>query len=387
MREKVLLVDDEAEVLKSFEALFRRRYDVCSVSSGAQALQHLEQKGPFAVIIADMNMPLMDGITLLNRAARMAPDSIRIMLTGSANQQTAIDAVNKGQIFRFLTKPCPMEVMRQTLESAVEQYHLITAERVLLEQTLQGSVDVLVEALSLTNPAAFQRTRRIQRIVRQLALKEPQHARWEMEMAAALSQSGCLTVPEELLQKSLNGLSLTPAEQGILRRHPAAGGRLIAHIPRLERVSRIIALQNERAQVLREMQLDEVTRRGAMILGAALAFDALIFRGMSTGNAARRLADEPEMIEPSVASGLKEVVLPHAGGTPQRIHVQNLRNGMLLAENIRSANGLLVAPSGFEVNDTVRSRLMNFAEQELIPDTVRIYAAPEGADAAREVTP
>ncbi|MDD4736002.1 MAG: response regulator [Kiritimatiellae bacterium] len=376
MRDKVLLVDDEPEVLKSFEALFRRRYDICLASGGEEALQHIRQDGPFAVVIADMKMPLMDGVAFLNHAAQIAPDSVRVMLTGTADLQTAVEAVNKGQIFRFLTKPCPMDVMRQTLSAAVEQYRLVTAERVLLEQTLQGSVDVLVEALSLTTPAAFQRTHRIQRIVRHLAAAEPQDTRWEMEMAAALSQAGCLTVPEDLLQKSLNGLLLTPAEQGILRRHPLAGSRLIAHIPRLERVSRIIAHQNERAKTLQEMQVDETTRRGALILGVALAFDALIFRGVNRQSALSRLTDDPETYDAAVVARLDGVPLPTTSGAAQRIHVNNLQNGMLLAENIRSTNGLLVAPSGFEVNDTVRSRLQNFAEQQQIPEIVRVYAAP-----------
>ncbi len=375
MREKILIVDDEPEVLNSFEALFRRRYQVVLAPDGPHGLVCIEREGPFSIIIADMHMPLMDGITFLNKAAQAAPDSVRIMLTGNADLQTAVDAVNKGRIFRFLNKPCPTDLMRHTLEAAVEQYRLITAERVLLEQTLQGSVNVLVEALSLTNPVAFQQTLRIQRIVRQLAAFEGGGVRrWEIEMAAALSQMGCLTVPEELLQKSLNGLSLTPAEQAILRRHPSFGGKLIAHIPRLERVSRIIGLQNERAQALAEMQLEETERHGAFILGAALAFDTLLFRGVSPQAAIERLAGSPQSYDEAIVRKLHEVQLPEAGGAALCIHVSNLQTGMTLAENIYSTGGLLVAPSGFEMNETVRNRLVNFAEQRLISDTVRVYA-------------
>lgn len=373
MRDKILLVDDEPEVLNSFEALFRRRYQISLAADGSQGLLCVERDGPFSIIIADMNMPLMDGIAFLNQVARLSPDSIRIMLTGSADLQTAIDAVNKGRIFRFLNKPCPADVMRQALESATEQYRLVTAERVLLEQTLQGCVDVLVEALSLTNPVAFQQTRRIQRIVRQLVAGEPYGRRWELEMAAALSQTGCLTVPEDLIQKSLNGLSLSPAEQNILRRHPSAGSKLIVHIPRLERVSRIIGLQNERAQSLAEMLLDETERKGAHMLGVVLAFDTLLFRGIAPDAAIRKLAETPESYDAETVRQLPQVQLPFSSGAPQRIHVNNLQNGMLLAENIHSSGGLLVAPSGFEMNDTVRHRLINFAEQHLIPDSVRVY--------------
>ena len=67
--------------------------------------------GPFAVVVADMRMPGMDGVEFLQHVKEMSPDTVRIMLTGNADMQTAIDAVNKGNIFRFLTKPCPYETM------------------------------------------------------------------------------------------------------------------------------------------------------------------------------------------------------------------------------------------------------------------------------------
>jgi response regulator RpfG family c-di-GMP phosphodiesterase len=373
MHEKILLVDDEPDVLKSFEALFRRRYRVFTALSGEKGLDLIEKEGPFSVIIADMHMPSMDGVTLLTHVAKRAPDTIRIMLTANADQHTAAEAVNKGSIFRFLNKPCPMDLMLQTLKTATEQYHLITAERILLEQTLKGSVEVLVEALSLSNPVAFQRTRRIQHIVKQLLDHLNINSRWEIEIAAALSQTGCLTVPEELLQKELHGLKLTPNEQKILNHHPAAGSRLIAHIPRLERVCEIIFLQRNGFRQLQRTHYSELTRLGASILKTAIDYDTLLTRGRSSQSAWQRLIEQPDNYDPDIVQFLPQLAMPSTAGTPQHIHVSNIQDGMIVAENIKSKNGLLVVPDGFEINETVRQRLINFAEQGLIVDHVRVY--------------
>ena len=126
-----------------------------------EGLKILSRKGPFAVILSDLRMPVMDGIQFLSETKTITPDSVRIILTGNADLQNAIEAVNKGNIYRFLTKPCPGHLLRAVLEQAVEQYRLVTAEKELLEKTLKGSVKVLSELLSLVNPEAFGKSSRI----------------------------------------------------------------------------------------------------------------------------------------------------------------------------------------------------------------------------------
>ncbi len=106
----------------------------------------------------------MDGIQLC-RIKAQSPDTIRVMLTGNAEIDTAINAINEGSIFRFLTKPCTREAMAKTLTAALVQYRLVTAEKQLLEQTLSGSIQVLTEVLSLVNPAAFSRAERARRYI------------------------------------------------------------------------------------------------------------------------------------------------------------------------------------------------------------------------------
>jgi len=153
--ETILFVDDEVNVLQSMKRQLRKRFTVLTSESGADALALLKKQGPVAVIVSDMRMPEMDGIQLLSQVKALYPDTVRIMLTGNADQQTAIEAVNTGQIFRFLTKPCAMSVLVSSLALALRQYRLIIAEQQLLNETLKGSIKVLSELLSIANSEAF----------------------------------------------------------------------------------------------------------------------------------------------------------------------------------------------------------------------------------------
>ena len=132
MADKVLLVDDEENVLHGYHRVLHRRFRLEVAMGGPQALLALEHHGPFAVIVSDMRMPGMTGLDLLRSAQELAPDATRIMLTGNLDQQTAMDAVNQGQVFRFLTKPCPVDVLTGALRDAQAIYQLAVAEKELL---------------------------------------------------------------------------------------------------------------------------------------------------------------------------------------------------------------------------------------------------------------
>ena len=138
MQERILLVDDDRNILDGYRRSLHGEFQVETAESGQEAVKLLESSGPYAVVISDMRMPGMDGIELLKRVKTASPDTVRIMLTGNADMQTAIEAINEGSIFRFLIKPCNKETMARTITAALVQYRLITAEKQLLEQTLSG---------------------------------------------------------------------------------------------------------------------------------------------------------------------------------------------------------------------------------------------------------
>src|SRR5262249_32533343 len=157
-------------------------------TSGPRALELLGRERATAVIVSDMRMPGMDGTVFLNLARQMAPEAVRILLTGHADVDSSIAAVNLGQIFRFLTKPCSPIALLMAVQAAAEQHRLITAERVLLEQTLRGSIKTLTDVLALTSPLAFGRATRIRRYTSVLAAAVGLCDCWQLDVAALLSQ-------------------------------------------------------------------------------------------------------------------------------------------------------------------------------------------------------
>ena len=161
MTEKILCVDDDPNILLAYQRALRKRFHIDSALSGGEALEAIANRGPYAVLVADMRMPEMNGVELLKRVKENAPDTVRMMLTGSADQQTALEAINEGHIFRFMTKPCPPKMLAKVLEAGLVQYRLIMAERDLLTKTLSGSIKMLTEVLSLASPMAFGRASRV----------------------------------------------------------------------------------------------------------------------------------------------------------------------------------------------------------------------------------
>lgn len=124
MNEKILFVDDEPQVLEGIERLLYPDFRIDTATSGAEALAKLRDSGPYAVVVCDMRMPEMDGIQLLCKIKVKFPEAIRLMLTGNTDQPTAVKAVNEGNVFRFLTKPCEEDVLKRELNSALVQYRL-----------------------------------------------------------------------------------------------------------------------------------------------------------------------------------------------------------------------------------------------------------------------
>lgn len=183
----ILCVDDELNVVESMKLNLRRHYKVLTAQSGMEALQILQQHTEVAVVVSDMRMPEMDGAKLLAEVKSAAPNVVRMLLTGYSDIDAAMRAVNEGQIFRFLTKPCEPEHLLATLEAGVEQHRLITAEQVLLQRTLLGSVKALVEVMALSNPMALGRAVRIRNTVRKLAKAARLSQTWRLEFAAMLS--------------------------------------------------------------------------------------------------------------------------------------------------------------------------------------------------------
>jgi FixJ family two-component response regulator len=127
--EKILFVDDEPPVLEGYQRLLRREFAVSTAIGGYQGLAAIQANGPFAVVISDMRMPEMTGVEFLAQVRQKAPDSVRMLLTGHADFDAAIQAVNRGNIFQFLTKPCERSTLVEAIHNGLVQYRAATAQR------------------------------------------------------------------------------------------------------------------------------------------------------------------------------------------------------------------------------------------------------------------
>lgn len=185
MSEKILMVDDDFNILSGYLRSLHGEFQLETAPGGNEGVQCILQKGPYAVVVSDMRMPGMDGIQFLARVKTMSPDTVRVMLTGVGEIEAAVQAVNEGNIFRFLSKPCDKELMAKTLTAALVQHRMIIAEKELLERTLHGSIQVLTEVLSLINPAAFGRAMRARRYIHHLAEALKLENAWQYEIAAS----------------------------------------------------------------------------------------------------------------------------------------------------------------------------------------------------------
>ena len=371
MRERILLVDDDSNVLDGYRRGLSREFLLETAIGSDQALPLIENNGPYAVIVSDMRMPGMNGIQLLSAAKTLSPETIRIILTGNADLETAIDAINEGSIFRFLIKPCDRELMAKTLSAALMQYRLVTAEKELLEETLSGCIHVLTEVLSLVNPAAFGRAERARRYIRHIVKVMKLGNPWQYEMAAMLSQLGCVTLAPETIEAIYKGEALTPAEQAQYSAHPSVAYDLLSKIPRLEPIAWMIEHQNGPIPSDGGPETAEI-RRGAEILRLILAYEDLIHKGSSRTEAVHRLTRLNPKFSPEFFNAL--VLLdPHAEEEEtKKCRIEELAPGMIIQQEIRTVDGTLIISKAQEVTPAVIFRLKNLQARGAIPVSIKI---------------
>jgi response regulator RpfG family c-di-GMP phosphodiesterase len=357
MADKILFVDDEPNVLEAFRRQLGLDYEIETASNGREGLAAIRARGPFAVIIADMRMPEMDGIAFLREASRLAPGSVRMMLTGNADMQTAIDSINNGNIFRFLTKPCPPNVLENNLKAGIKQYNLELAEQELLSKTLVGAVQVLTEILSSSNPAAFLRATRVARLMDILVKDLGMQEGWRYQLAAMLSQVGLVGFPPELLSKIHYKEHLTKEDERLIASHPQIARRLLEKIPRLELIGRMIENQQTSLGALNLNTLkgeDYTAAYGGNMLKTCLDYDALVTSGMSHELAIGMLNRRDGQYRPEFIEALERVLRSQVPADEiEGVKLEELEIGMTLVEGLWDYRGNMVAPAGSQVTHTL----------------------------------
>ncbi len=390
VNDTILYVDDDPNILAACRRSLGRKLNLTTAQSGAEGLEIIRKSAPFAVVLADMRMPEMDGIEFLCQVRKLSPDTVGMMLTGNSDQETAKGAVNRGRVFRFLTKPCDQNVLRDALLAGISQYRLITAEKELLQKTLTGSIKALAEVLGLVNPKAFARGSRIKPIVKALVARLDLDQPWQYEIAAMLSQLGCIVLPPETIDKVFSKRELTEQEEEMFASHPHHGRKLLEHIPRLEQCAQIIEHQLTRYDAWDTAQMgqsDSAIALGAQILLASTDFDAHLSDGLGRLVAIKKMRERKGVYNPDLLDILENAPIPGVDdvlrGAIKNLNVSELNVGMFAVEDILTASGTLLVPKGSEITPPLLARLRNFVHGVGIAEPIRVLVPqPPAASAA-----
>lgn len=368
---RVLCVDDEANVLAAMERNLFGEFDVVVARSGEAGMDAIRWGKPFAVVMSDMRMPNMDGATFLSKVREVSPDSVRILLTGQADVESSIAAINKGAIFRYLCKPCPKEDLVSALNDAVNQYRLICAEKELLATTLTASVKTLTEVLAMVAPWAFQRSAFAQSCVNHALSKLEWPDSWQYSIAASLSQIGFVGIPADIVQADGAQRELTEDEKQLLLEHPDVAARLVASIPRLERVAEIIRYQMKTPPITAPTEVI----RGAHLLRAALELERSTARGRGLELPREILRTVRPAIPEYIIQSLVNFRASVAGS--RSANINELVAGWVIEEDILTTNGLMVLTKGHELTDTAIAALRRLLAANAIKEPIRVCGVPD----------
>ncbi len=380
-KEKILFVDDEKNVLSAYQRQFRKTFDIKTALGGDEGLGIILSSGPFPVVVADFNMPGMNGIEFLAKVKEQAPNSVRMMLTGNANIETSIKAVNEGNIFRFLTKPCPPETLKNALIAAIKQYRLITAEKELLEKTLKGSIKLLTEILSMLNPEAFGRAVRfrnsIKLVVKALNVKDM----WELELASMLFQIGYVSIPPDILFKYLSNRILSNKESGMIARIPKVSSDLINNIPRLESVARIVLYQNKRFDGTgfpQDLVKGEDIPLGSRILKILSDLEQAEYGDVPKIDIINKLRGRKGWYDPNILNIVLRVFSSGGEENTSRasetlnVSLLKLRVGDILLSNIVDINNRVLVTARSAISQTLLISLQNHARFTKIAEPIKV---------------
>lgn len=376
---RVLFVDDEENILNGIKRQLRKQYQISTASSGAAALELIKENDEFAVIVSDMRMPEMDGVEFLHRARELSPHSVRVMLTGNADQQTAIDAVNRGAVYRFMTKPCPVSLLVESVEAALEQYRLIKSEQELLQGTVNGSIKLLTDILSMVAPETFGKLTELRETAREIARAMRLMTTWDIEMAAMLSKIAYVTLPPQTLARVRASKPLEPAEQLVIERLPETSSKLVANIPRLEQVARIILYQLKNfdgSGFPKDILAGHDIPLESRILKVLHDLSVQSENGVSTTVALKQMSGKVGRYDPKVlqtvgwffmASEEEEKLRP-----PLDVMVAGLTPGATLIHPVETMEGHTLITAGQKLTETMIQRLVNYHQVHRVREPIRV---------------
>ena len=391
-QETVLLVDDEERLLNGLRRQLRGEFEIVTAVGGERALEILESQSEVAVIISDMRMPGVTGVEVLEAFSKKSPTTTRIMLTGNAEQDCAVDAINKSHVFGFLNKPCSTDSLIQSIESGLAYHRLLVGEKKLMETTLAGSIKLLADVVSLLDPATTLDSRKMGRWAGVLAPHLTGVKRWELDFAVMLAPLGRVSVPLDILLRHSKGESQSAEEQAILSNVPEVGSRLLNNIPRMATVSKAVLYQDKNfdgsgypndnshgadipviARVLRILKsLSEISGNSEL---AATHFDELL-RHKEWFDPELVMLARQHLVAPDTAPSEKNAVEQEKiQQNPQSAMVRtaSLSKGQRLAADLYSTDGALLLSEGTILSQVQVEKIRTMLQFSKIGESTAVF--------------
>jgi ActR/RegA family two-component response regulator len=397
MNDRVLIVDDDPNLLRALARQYRKRFDLDVAEGPEKALGLLDGGKEYAVVVSDMRMPGMDGIALLGRFRDRTPDTSRIMLTGNADQETAVKAINEGAIFRFFSKPCDTEVLASGIEAAIEHHRLVTAEKELLEKTLAGSLKFVIDILSHTAPQAFVRVGRVREWARKVARESRLAQAWQLDIATMMLPMVEFVLPPSVVEHMREGRKLSPDERKAVSMAPLTTRRLLSNIPRLAPVGDIIVHAFPDAVVAARgigEHVPEVPPRAAKILHVLWDLAAATTGPVPESAALDKVMQLGAAYDPQALEDVRRVICaapPESrsasdGGEsvePEvkifEVAIRSLTPGLVLESDLRLADGSLVLSAGNLLSKAQVHRIQSQADRIKFQEPVRVHRQATGS--------
>ncbi len=376
MSNTVLLVDDEVNITNSFRRTLRNHVKLEVANSGQEALEKFAEK-QYSVVVSDMKMPGMSGLELLEKIKSQSPDTVRMMFTGNSDQKTAVDAVNIGDIFRFINKPCSPQDLLAHLKAAQKQYDLVMAEKVLLNKTLKGVISVLTEVIRMVNPEQTQYSNRVISHMQNLARAAGMKPHWSFEPMVELSQLGYILFPDKTSDNPV------PSTSGLQLHAPELAADLIKKIPRLESIGRAILYQSKCFNG-EGLPMDDIAGKdiplGARMLKITCDYARLEGQKTSTLEAKEQMQASAEHYDPDLLTAFFKYL--DANTTQIKVDLISLTTEMIIEEELFTDRGQLVATKGQRVTEALLNIICHCIENRAISGVVTVSLIEEaGAQA------
>ena len=359
MNNKILCVDDEESILRGFQLNLRKDFELHLASDGVEGLELFEKEGGFALVLSDMRMPRMNGAEMLAEIKKRDHEVSTILLTGHTDFDSAMAAVNDGNVFRMLSKPCPPERLIKVLNDGLEQHDLVQSKRILLDQTLRGAVDALAESLSTAKPLFFGRVQRVRRMAKELANKLNIPHAWRVDVAAVFSQLAYLALPENVTEDVYYRKDLNKEIKALLAKFPEDTRNILDKIPGLEEIGEV--LKSVDIQYRFEEEKEDGVRIAASILKVALDFDYYEEQGYNRSLIVSTLKERTKDYDPKVTKSLSDlIVIAAETSSLQEIKIEDIDIGMRLSQELRLDDGFLIAAAGTDVDRQLLKVIRNY---------------------------